>query len=108
MIAQRNGKLEKMISMGKNHGDRRGLGLNSNVNHTSSSQKTNNIFMKVKCKDIAQASYKGKEKVSSLGHSQRSYGVERKESTLKVKAPLNQGEVLGKPKPQPYSYTKAA
>lgn len=66
----------------------RGLGYNSNVNHTSSIQKTKNVFVNTNGKTITQASHKDKEKMSSQGPSQRSYGAKRKENTFKGKVPL--------------------
>lgn len=97
MLEQGNENFEKIHSMERGHGDMRGLGSNSNVNHTFSSQKTKNVFMKAKGKANAQASHKVKVKVSSQGSSQRSYGVE-KGKHFRGKATLNQGEGFGKPK----------
>lgn len=77
-----------MISIGRDHGDMRGLRTNSNVNHTFSSQNTKNVFVKAKREANAQISHKGKEKVSSQGPSQRSYRDKRKENTFKGKVPL--------------------
>lgn len=109
MIAQGNDKLEKMVFMRKDHGGMRGLRFNSNVNRPASTQRAKNVFVKTKGKAKAQASHKGKEKVSSQGPFRRFNGVEWKEKSLfKGKAPLKQGEVLRRPKSQPYSYAKAA
>lgn len=63
MLMQENVKFEKILSMERDHGDKKRLGYNSNVNHTSSIQKTKNVFVNANGKAIVQASHKDKEKV---------------------------------------------
>lgn len=65
MLAQENDKFEKMFSMGRDYEDMRGIGSNSNVNRTFSSQKIKNVFVKAMGKANAQVSHKGKVKVFS-------------------------------------------
>lgn len=68
MLAQGSNKFEKILTMGRHHRDKGGLGFNSNFNHTSSSQKIKNVLVKAKGKVITHASHKDKEKYFLKDH----------------------------------------
>lgn len=97
MLVQGNDKFEKRLSIGREHKTMRRLGSNSNVNHTFSTQKTKNVFVKAMSKANAQASHKGKVKVSSQEPSQRSYEVGVSHLVMKTLPGKGTIEALGMP-----------
>lgn len=48
LLAQRNGKFEKMLTIGQEYRDMTGIGYNSKANASSLTQRPNNGFVKAK------------------------------------------------------------
>lgn len=50
MFVQGNAMFEKMLKMGKDHGDMTGVENNLKINASSSTQRPNNVFVRAKKK----------------------------------------------------------